>query len=764
MRRHHIVRQACLERDPEGFAQIALPFGRHRFCQHDISHQLLPAQPVLGQYHRLAHGLLLQQSRLDLAQLDPEAANLHLVVDPTQIIDQAIRPRTGQVAAAVDPLAVVAERVRHEALRGQPRTVQIAPRHAFPAQVQFAGQPHRQQVQVGIQHIATALAQQGADRRIGRPAGIILAGLPQQRGHHRFGRAVAVEQVLRTQRSPGQVVARLRHRIAAETVDAHRRRVAVALGVFGQLLQVHRREYPQRHAMSVHLGVGLLRQPQAVVADQYPGAVDQRVHPAFMGAIEGERHEVQFAVRRVRFVALTSRPDMRHQRTVGHRHALGLAGRARGVDHVGQVLFRQRYIRSGIGIALPVIGPVHRQGRQALGDRQLRQHIALGQHQRGGAVLHHVQQAVLRIRHIQRHIGAAGLQHSQERHHDLRRTAHGDRHAHFRANAQFDQFVSQTVGLGIELAIGELLVAEDHRHCVRGLPGPIFDQLVDVAVARVVGLGLVPLGQDELALRLTQHRQLGNSLLRLRADRLQQVVPVLGQAFDGRPVEQVRRIGQRGSQSGFRFEGVQGQVEVSGMGFPLQALHPQPRQLPCFPLHLALMVVHHLEQRAVAQATLRLQRLHQLFERQILMRLGSQGRPLHLLQQLTEGRRRLELRIQHLGVDEEPDQPLRFNSGAVGDRHTYSYVVLPAVAMQQYLERRQQQHEHRHALLLSQLFQGLSQLPIQIDGQAGSSVTLHCRTRTVGRHFQHRLLTAQLRLPVVQLPLTLTRVHPVALP
>ncbi|QDR35774.1 hypothetical protein FPJ23_04620, partial [Pseudomonas aeruginosa] len=63
-----------------------------------------------------------------------------------------------------------------------------------------------------------------------------------------------------------------------------------------------------------------------VVAHQHPRSVDQRVHPAFMGTVEGERHEMQLAVRRARLVALAGRTDMRHQRSVGYRHALGQAG------------------------------------------------------------------------------------------------------------------------------------------------------------------------------------------------------------------------------------------------------------------------------------------------------------------------------------------------------------------------------------------------------------------------------------------------------
>ena len=45
------------------------------------------------------------QRRLDLAQLDAEAAELHLVVEPAQELDRAVRPAARQVAGAVEPRA-----------------------------------------------------------------------------------------------------------------------------------------------------------------------------------------------------------------------------------------------------------------------------------------------------------------------------------------------------------------------------------------------------------------------------------------------------------------------------------------------------------------------------------------------------------------------------------------------------------------------------------------------------------------------------------
>ncbi|CRP38807.1 hypothetical protein PAERUG_P2_London_28_IMP_1_06_05_02678 [Pseudomonas aeruginosa] len=413
------------------------------------------------------------------------------MVDTPQVVHQPIGTCPGQVAAAIDPLAV-AVRIRDETLGRQRRPVQVTPRHTFSTQVELTGQTQRQQVQVRAQYIGPATSQQGTDRCVSRTARILRTRLPQQGRDHRLGRSIAVEQVVRAQAFPGQLVAGLRHRVTAEAVHPHRRRVAVTLGMLGQLLQVHRRKDPDGHTVTMHLRIGLLRQPDTVVAHQHPRSVDQRVHPAFMGTVEGERHEMQLAVRRARLVALAGRTDMRHQRSVGYRHALGQAGRTGGVDHVGQVFLGQIDLRRTLRTILPFARTVHRQARQAGGQRQTLEHVALGQHQRRAAILQHVAQALGRIGDVQRHVGAAGLEYGQERHHDLRRTAHGDGHPHLRTHAQFHQALGQAIGLAVEFAIAQPLLAEQHRNRLRRSTRLLRDQLVDERPARIVLTGLVP--------------------------------------------------------------------------------------------------------------------------------------------------------------------------------------------------------------------------------------------------------------------------------
>ncbi|MNV95280.1 hypothetical protein D3C71_1901560 [compost metagenome] len=75
------------------------------------------------------------------------------------------------------------------------------------------------------------------------------------------------------------------------------------------------------------------------------------------------------------------------------------------------------------------------------------------------------------------------------------------------------------------------------------------------------------------------------------------------------------------------------QVELGGLRRGVQCLDPQTGQQTADRCRSGLLVIeHHLEQRAVAQAALTLQRLHQTLERQVLIILGIQRRGAGLLQ------------------------------------------------------------------------------------------------------------------------------------
>ena len=131
-RRHHVVRQLPRQRSTKsGGVQSGIQAGARD--SHHIADQ--PPHPgrVLAHHHRgLRHAILPRQRRLDLARLDPEAAQLDLRVRPTQEVQHSMTVRIlappRQVPGAVHPRPRSTMRIGHEPLRRQARTVAVAPR------------------------------------------------------------------------------------------------------------------------------------------------------------------------------------------------------------------------------------------------------------------------------------------------------------------------------------------------------------------------------------------------------------------------------------------------------------------------------------------------------------------------------------------------------------------------------------------------------------------------------------------------------------
>src|ERR1700693_6203638 len=70
---------------------------------------------------------------------------------------------------------------------------------------------------------------------------------------------------------------------------------------------------------------------------------------------------------------------------------------------------------------------------------------------------------------------------------------------------------------------------------------------------------------------------------------------------------------------------------------------------------------HHLKQRRVSQAALRLERLHQFLEWKILVCIGFQSHLTHAVKQLTEIRVPGKIRPKNQGIYEKPDQLFQFD-------------------------------------------------------------------------------------------------------
>ncbi len=177
--RDHVAGEALAEQGPQvGGGGSAVGFGG------PVGDQFLAARAVLaGDDDGLAHPRVGGDGGLDLAEFDPVAADLHLVVGPADELQGAVREAAGQVAGAVQPGAGRAERVGDEALGGEVGPVEVAAGDSGAADVDLADDSDRHQPAVLVEQVDTEVGQRAADRA-DRGRGEVGAGEAVEGGVH----------------------------------------------------------------------------------------------------------------------------------------------------------------------------------------------------------------------------------------------------------------------------------------------------------------------------------------------------------------------------------------------------------------------------------------------------------------------------------------------------------------------------------------------------------------------------------------------------
>ncbi len=618
LRRHHVFRQACRQVRGQRFAPVAA-----LALQHHVADQLLA---VHRQHRRLAHPRMLQQARLDLAQFDAQAAQLHLVVDPPGVLDHPVGAVARQVAGAVHPLPSH-ERAGDETLGSQPRTLVVATGQALPGQVQLAEHAHRHRLQVAIEDVAGQVGDRPADRH--RVLALLHAG-PVGDVDGRLGRAIEVIEAGLRQLGEHLLLGVRRQRLAAAN-DAFQAGAGDDVFVLQEGLQHRRHEVQrvdpfavdQRHQLRRVAMVTRRGHHQTCPTHQRPEELPDR-------HVEAERGLLQHRVADAQAVGLLHPAQAVAQRRMAVAGALGLTGGTGGVDDIGEVLAIEMNIRVRLTVILEPgrtaiqVDPLH-----TLRQRQLQ--VRLAEQQLHTAVLQHVGLALLGILRVHRHVGAAGLEDRHQGHDHLDGALHGHAHQAVRTDPALDQGMRQAVGPAVQLGVVQALLAEGQRRRRRRALDLLLEQPVHAALQRVLGRSGVPAFQQLATLLGIEHRQRVDAGLRVLQHAAQQVLPMPRHALDGPRLEQVGRVGQRRPKAVRGFPGIEGKVELCGSTVPGKTLDVQTIDLGILPL-AALVVIHHLEQRAVAEIAFGLQGIDQLLERQILVRLRAQRRLAHAAQ------------------------------------------------------------------------------------------------------------------------------------
>ena len=131
----------------------------------EVGDEALVARGVLANHHGgLAHGGVRREGGFDFAQLDAEAAQLHLGVEAAEELELAIRQPAHLVTRAVEAGAGRrGEGVGDELLRGELRAAEVAASQANATQVQLAGEADGERLEVLIQHIRLDVVEGAAD-------------------------------------------------------------------------------------------------------------------------------------------------------------------------------------------------------------------------------------------------------------------------------------------------------------------------------------------------------------------------------------------------------------------------------------------------------------------------------------------------------------------------------------------------------------------------------------------------------------------------
>ncbi len=119
---------------------VSLEVRRPGRLRYNVGDQSFVAGRVLARHHnRLVTRSVLLEHRLDFAQLNPEAANLHLVIDAPRnsTLPSGLIP--GQISGAIHArFRLGTERIRNELLRRQFVSLEITARQTFAADIQFS--------------------------------------------------------------------------------------------------------------------------------------------------------------------------------------------------------------------------------------------------------------------------------------------------------------------------------------------------------------------------------------------------------------------------------------------------------------------------------------------------------------------------------------------------------------------------------------------------------------------------------------------------
>nr|WP_268915961.1 hypothetical protein [Actinomadura logoneensis] len=722
---------------PSALGGLTGPPGRD-----DVADQVAARGQVVRGHHGLRDAGVRGQRRLDLAGFDPEAAHLELRVVAAGVLQGAAGGPAREVAGAVHALAGRAERVGDEPLGGQPGAAVVAAPD-LAGDVQLADHARRDGHQARPEHVRAHVPERRADRR----AAVRVGG--QGPVHDVRGRvealrlAVGVDDPDARERLAHPPHQRGGQRLAREDQAVH---AGVGRDLVHQLGE-HRRDGADHAAVPA----AALAELQDVPDDLDDPAGRQRRDDLEHRHVEADRGPGEHP-------RAGPQPDGRgepghavHHAAVRDCDALRRPGRAGRVEHVRHVV---RLRRDGLVVRGAVVRAVQPEVLQVeaghVGTWQEAAGRAVGEQEQRLGLVEDVLQPRARVARVDRQVARAGLQDRQQRDDQVRRAREGEPDQRLRPDAAPDERPRQPVRARVHLPVGQLAALPDDRDGVRGLGGTPLDQAGDGVPGRRRGRG-VP-GGEPVALVGGEDVHGADPRAGVGGEPPQDPDEPVPHPLGGGPVEQVGRVLQAAAQpAAVRVLGeVELQVELGGAGAGRGQRRRRARDVQ-LDAGVGLPAEHDLEQRVVRGGAVRVEGLHDPLERGVLVVVGGQGAVPDPVQDAVQRRVAGQVRAQHPGVDEEPDEVGELLLGAARDGRADGHVVARAQVVQQDGERGLHRHRRGHALRARQLGDGGGQPGVDPDVDDVSLVARAGRARPVGGQPQPLGGAGQLVPPVAEL-------------
>ena len=444
---------------------------RRRQPRHHGGEEARPRGLMAGSDRGPQHRRMRGERRLDLPQLDPVPPHLDLAVAPAEELDLAVGAESPEIAAAIEPGSRRGPgRVGQETLGGRVRAAEVAAADHGSAEIDLAHHTHRHRPQPGVEDRGAGAGDGAADGGQARPAGGG-SGELEGGGDVRLGRPVVVDQGAAGQAREQRGDRRGHPQLLAGRRDLRQRRRTVRCGGrLGEQIERH-----ERHEQPLDPLLGEQPPELWAIGALLLGQEDQRAAGAQGGEdllqadVEAPGGELERPPRPAGHPRRELPGDQVAQHAMGTGDPLGTAGRARGVEDVGEGLGRDPHGRGAAARGgAPLGGMVEQHGRRSAGEPGGQP--PPGDQDRRPRLLQHEGQAFPRVGGVERQAAAAGCEDGEEPHHGVERSpgAEGDRDV--RADPQGPQAPRQAARPRRQLAVGERrppFARRDHGHRLR---------------------------------------------------------------------------------------------------------------------------------------------------------------------------------------------------------------------------------------------------------------------------------------------------------